>query len=206
MLLTRPMNMSKGFLHRALSCALFFFVLCAYPGFGQPARPRLVKRAPQAALARSEFIPNRYTLVLSDAPVADRFLSRGALESPQADSYRRQIEAAQAQVKSELATRNFQILGSVSLLQNAIFVAAPASRVAELQSIPGVGAVKPARRMKLLLNRATTLANAAAAWTAVGGEANAGAGMKIGVIDTGIDQTHPALQDSSLSTPSGFPK
>ena len=200
------MNMSKGFLHRALSCALFFFVLCAYPGFGQPARPRLVKRAPQAALARSEFIPNRYTLVLSDAPVADRFLSRGALESPQADSYRRQIEAAQAQVKSELATRNFQILGSVSLLQNAIFVAAPASRVAELQSIPGVGAVKPARRMKLLLNRATTLANAAAAWTAVGGEANAGAGMKIGVIDTGIDQTHPALQDSSLSTPSGFPK
>jgi uncharacterized protein (TIGR03437 family) len=198
--------MSKGSIRRAFSCALFFFVLCTYPGFGQPARERQVKRAPQSALARSQFIPNRYTLVLSDAPVAERFTSRGALETPQADTYRRQIEAAQAQVKSELATRNFQILGSVSVLQNAIFVAAPASRVAELQSIPGVGAVKPARKMKLLLNRATTLANASAAWTAVGGESNAGAGIKIGVIDTGIDQTHPALQDSSLSTPSGFPK
>jgi uncharacterized protein (TIGR03437 family) len=198
--------MSKGSIRRALSCALFFFVVCTYPGFGQPARQRQIKRAPQSALARSQFIPDRYTLVLSDAPVADRFTTRGALETAQADTYRRQIEAAQALVKRELATRNFQVLGSVSVLQNAIFVAAPASRAAELQSIPGVAAVKPARKMKLLLNRATTLANAPAAWTAVGGELNAGAGIKIGVIDTGIDQTHPALQDSSLSTPSGFPK
>src|ERR1039458_9206569 len=98
-LLTRPMSMSKGFIRRALSCALFFFV-CTYPGFGQPARQRQVKRAPQSALARSQFIPNRYTLVLSDPPVADRFTSRGSLETPQADSYRRQIETAQAQVKS----------------------------------------------------------------------------------------------------------
>ena len=30
--------------------------------------------------------------------------------------------------------------------------------------------------------------------------------MKIGVIDTGITQTHPALTDSSLSMPAGFPK
>ena len=154
----------------------------------------------------SQFIPNRYTLVLSDPPVSDRFTSRDALATAQADTYRRQIEAAQAQVKSDLATRNIEVLGSVSVLQNLIFVAAPASRLAELQSLPGVVAVKPARKMKLLLNRATTLANAPQAWTAVGGQSNAGAGIKIGVIDTGIDQTHPALQDSSLSMPSGFPK
>jgi len=160
----------------------------------------------QSQVQKSQFIPNRYTLVLSDSPVADRFTSREAVQSAQADAYRRQVETAQAQVKSQLATRNFQVLGSVSLLQNAIFVAAPASRVAELQSIPGVTAVKPARRVKLLLNRATALANAPAAWNAVGGQSSAGAGIKIGVLDTGIDQTHPALQDSSLSTPSGFPK
>jgi subtilisin family serine protease len=176
-------------------------------------RQRQVKRAPQSALARSQFIPNRYTLVLSDPPVAGRFTSREALKTAQADTFRRQIETAQAQMKSELAARNFQVLGSVSVLQNAIFVAAPASRVAELQSIPGVVAVKQARKMRLLVNRAATLANVPAAWSSplVGGESNAGAGIKIGVIDTGIDQTHPALQDSSLSlppcsTPPCFPK
>ena len=155
---------------------------------------------------RSPFIPDRYTLVLSDAPVAERFASRENLQTAQADTYRKQVEAAQAQVKSQLAARHFEVLGSVSMLQNVIFVSAPASRLGELQSIPGVVAVKPARKMKLLVNRATALANAQQAWTVVGGQSNAGAGIKIGIIDTGIDQTHPALQDSSLSTPSGFPK
>lgn len=178
----------------ALRCSFLALILWNLPGFAQSQVPK------------SQFIPNRYTLVLSDPPVADRFASREALATAQADTYRRQIETAQAQVKSALAARNIRVLGSVSLLENAIFVEAPASSVAALQSIPGVAAVKPVRRMKLLLNRATTLANAPAAWTAVGGQSSAGAGIKIGVIDTGIDQTHPALQDSSLSTPSGFPK
>ena len=31
----------------------------------------------------------------------------------------------------------------------------------------------------------------------------AGAGIKIGVIDTGIDQTHPFLTDNSLTPPAG---
>ncbi|MGO9260858.1 MAG: S8 family serine peptidase [Bryobacteraceae bacterium] len=161
--------------------------------------------APHAP-SQSQFIPNRYTLVLSDAPVSDRFTTREALATAEADTYRRQVESAQAQVKSALATRNIEVLGSVSVLQNLIFVAAPASRLAELQSLPGVVAVKPARKMKVLLNRATMLSNAPQAWAAVGGQSSAGAGIKIGVIDTGIDQTHPALQDSSLSMPSGFPK
>ncbi len=29
--------------------------------------------------------------------------------------------------------------------------------------------------------------------------------MKIAIIDTGIDQTHPAFQDSSLTMPAGYP-
>ncbi|HKE24777.1 MAG TPA: S8 family serine peptidase [Bryobacteraceae bacterium] len=138
--------------------------------------------------------------------MAERFASRESSQTAQADTYRRQIDTAQAAVKSQLAARNFQVVGSVSEILNAIFVTADASRVAELQSIPGVAAVRPAKRLKMLLNRATALSNAPAAWTAVGGQSKAGAGIKIGILDTGIDQTHPALQDSSLSTPSGFPK
>ncbi|HUK17698.1 MAG TPA: S8 family serine peptidase [Bryobacteraceae bacterium] len=178
---------------------LFAVIFGNVAAFAQPHRSL-------AQPHQSQFIPNHYTLILADPPVAERFTSRDALETAQADSYRRQIETAQAAVKSEVAARNFQVLGSVSEVLNAVFVAAPASRLADLQSIPGVARVVPARKMKINLNRATTLANAPAAWTAVGGQSKAGAGIKIGIIDTGIDQTHPALQDSSLSTPSGFPK
>src|SRR5260370_7795477 len=62
------------------------------------------------------------------------------------------------------------------------------------------------RQMHLTLNKATQLMNAPVAWNLVGGQSKAGAGTKIGILDTGIDQTHAAFQDSSLAFPSGFPK
>jgi len=115
------------------------------------------------------------------------------------------VETKQAAVRQELAARNFQVFGSVSVLVNAIFVGAPASRVAELQSIPGVIGVRPVRRFKLALNRATQLMNAPAAWNVLGGASNAGKGIKIAILDSGIDQTHPAFQDSTLPMPAGYP-
>ena len=81
-----------------------------------------------------------------------------------------------------------------------------ATIVDEMKSIPGVVAVRPMRRFKSSLNRATQLMNAPAAWAAVGGIGNAGMGIKIGILDSGIDQTHPAFQDPSLPMPAGFPK
>ena len=40
------------------------------------------------------------------------------------------------------------------------------------------------------------LVHANAAWTRAGGEANAGEGVKVAIIDSGIDQTHPCFDDS----------
>jgi minor extracellular serine protease Vpr len=153
----------------------------------------------------AQIIPGRYTLILEDPPVSTRFSARADLQSSQAVSYRRQVEDKQVAIKKDLAARNINVTGSVSVLLNAIFVAAPASRLNELRSEPGVIAVRPMRRFKPLLNRATQLMNAQAAWNLVGGITNAGLGIKIGILDTGIDQTHPAFQDPSLPTPSGFP-
>jgi subtilisin family serine protease len=45
-----------------------------------------------------------------------------------------------------------------------------------------------------------TQINAYDAWTRVGGEENAGAGVKVGVIDSGIDATHSCFDDT------GYPK
>ena len=178
--------MSSRIVVRALSCALFSLVCGASPSFAQ-------------------FVPNRYTLLLEDAPVSSRYVSREAMRTSPAIAYRRQIEAKQRTVLGELASRNIPVTGSDATLVNAIFVIAPASRLDELKSIPGVAAVRPMRRFKVLLNRATQLMNAPLAWNALGGAANAGKGIKIGILDTGIDQTHPAFQDSTLSMPAGFP-
>ena len=163
------------------------FLLCAVPGFGQ-------------------FVPNRYTLLLEDSPVAARFASRPQMQSATGIAYRNQIEARQTLVRNELASRGIPVTGSVSSLLNAIFVTAPASRVSEMLSIPGVAGVRPMRRFQMLLNRATQLMNAPAAWTALGGQTNAGLGMKIAIIDTGIDQTHPAFQDATLPAPAAGPR
>ena len=56
------------------------------------------------------------------------------------------------------------------------------------------------------LNKALDLVNASGAWSALGGPNNAGAGIKIAILDSGIDETHPGFQDRSLTTPPGFPK
>jgi minor extracellular serine protease Vpr len=149
---------------------------------------------------------NRYALILEDPPVAERYASRESVQSAPARSYQQQVVAKQQALRTELTSRSIGITGSASSLLNAVFVIVPRGRESELKSLPGVKAVIPLRRYHLNLNRATQLVNAPAAWNALGGVQNAGAGIKIAVIDTGIDQTHPAFQDSSLSVPAGFPK
>ncbi len=65
--------------------------------------------------------------------------------------------------------------------------------------------VRPERTFKLLLDRAVVVDKVVDAWTLVGVD-RAGLGIKIGIIDTGIDNHHPGFQDASLPFPAGFPK
>ena len=181
------MIMFKGILRSALSCS--WLVLLALP-------------------AAAQFAPNRYALFLQDAPAATRFTGRDTLAGAAARGYRAQLERTQSAVLSALQARKIPVTGAVSTLLNAVFVVATPDRVAEMAAIPGVVAVRPMRQGELYLNKATQLVNAPAAWTApgIGGQGNAGMGIKIGILDTGIDQTHPTFQDSSLpSAGPGFP-
>jgi minor extracellular serine protease Vpr len=56
------------------------------------------------------------------------------------------------------------------------------------------------------LSESYKIINATGAWTAAGGRSTAGAGIKIGDIDTGIDETHPFFDPTGFSYPDGFPK
>ncbi len=138
--------------------------------------------------------------------MTERFAGREGVRSAAAEAYRQLLVGTHAAVRQAVTARAIPVTGDADVVLNAVFVIATPDRVAELQQIPGVLAVRPMRAVRPAMNRATTLQNAPAAWAALGGQGNAGAGMKVGVIDYGIDQTHPALQDSALSMPAGFPK
>ena len=45
----------------------------------------------------------------------------------------------------------------------------------------------------------------ATAWNLLGGMGNAGDGIKIGIIDTGVEAANPAFQDPTLPLPPGYP-
>ena len=162
----------------------------------------------QARLDRSSHGPasSRYALFLGDPPVTARYSSREAVRGSEAQAYKRQIEAKQRSLIDALTARNVLVIGSVTTALNAVFVDMTPDRVAEMKGLPGVMGVARMRRGERHLNQATQLMNAPVAWNQLGGIGNAGAGIKVAVIDTGIDQTHPAFQDSTLSIPAGFPK
>ncbi len=144
---------------------------------------------PAVAVERAS---NRFALILEDPPMAQG----GA---------RARVEAAHVALRMTLAARQFTVTGEARTVLNAMFVKADASRVAELKALPGVAAVIPLRRYRLQLNKAVPILNGPGAWQALGGEQNAGRGVKIAIIDSGIDQNHAAFQDNSISTPPGFP-
>ena len=147
-----------------------------------------------------------YAVILEDPPVAQKVQSRVALRSPEAMAHLQRIQIAQGGVMAELQRRKVAVTGANQVLVNAVFVSVSPETAAQLRGIPGVAHVVPAPRLKRDLNTALDLQNVSAAWSAVGGASNAGAGVKIGIIDSGIDQNHPGFQDNSLTPPAGFPK
>ena len=147
-----------------------------------------------------------YALILADPPVARNTHSRAELAAGEAQRNRARIRSAQSSVIAELKRRKVAVTGAGQILVNAVFVSASRETAAQLRDIPGVSYVVPAPPLHMDLNRALDLQNVPAAWSAVGGASNAGAGIKIGIIDSGIDVNHPGFQDPSLTPPSGFPK
>src|SRR5258708_2218035 len=89
---------------------------------------------------------------------------------------------------------------------NGVAVQLNSASLDSLKAGPGVSLVEPSLTYAPTMNRSVGVINAPAAWAAVGGVAHAGAGIKVGVLDTGIDQTHPFLTDNTLTPPAGFPK
>ncbi|MFN7997529.1 MAG: S8 family serine peptidase [Bryobacteraceae bacterium] len=151
-------------------------------------------------------VSGEWIVILNEAPVVERYPGRVQSTRAVAEPYRRHLQQVQASLRSQVESKNIRVTGSVQHIMNAIFVKATAEQAEALRSISGVKAVMRARRFHK--NDQLTLSDVSGAWSAagIGGQSNAGAGMKIAVVDSGIDQTHPSFQDNSLTVPAGFPK
>jgi uncharacterized protein (TIGR03437 family) len=158
-----------------------------------------------------------YTVLLRDPSVGQqlppRMRSRGGRvdfqrAAIQADlrNLERQVQLSQEPLKAAIEREGVEVVGAVRHVLNAIFIRATREQVSRIERLGGVDRVVRNSRFKLLLNRAAEIVRAPEAWDALGGIDAAGAGLRIGIIDSGIDPQHPALVDASLTIPAGFPK
>ena len=168
-----------------------------------------------AAPAAERTVPQSYTVVLA-APSTGQLLRASRGKQPRktptrvgassVENLRVEVERSQAPVKAAIAAQRVNVSGSIQNVLNAVFVEATAEQARALGEIDGVKRVVRNRRFKLMLNAASDIVGAAEARRLVGGSDVAGAGVRIAVIDTGIDPDHPAFRDASLTPPPGYPK
>lgn len=148
---------------------------------------------------------SRYALLLEDPPAAKAKSVVRTGMGPEVKAASLVLKQKQNNLRAELSRRKFQVTGASQLLVNAVYVVAAPARLAELSHLPGVRRVAFLPPLHFSLDHAEQLVNTAGAWNFLGGMSSAGLGIKIAVIDTGIDQTHPAFQDPSLTPPAGYP-
>ncbi|MBN2327174.1 MAG: S8 family serine peptidase [Candidatus Omnitrophica bacterium] len=90
-------------------------------------------------------------------------------------------------------------------LINGMSIDLPAESEDAIRSMPEVLAVAPNRKYHLCLTRSNELMNMSAVWQASGGQEEAGKGIKIGIMDTGVDSTHIVFGSTGYEYPEGYP-
>src|SRR5437667_4619263 len=129
-------------------------------------------------------------------------------KSDKVKSYRAQLSAQRNDFKQWLHTYapKAKVTSQYDISLNAVAVQLNGESRDTIARAPMVQSVQYNALYHPVLSESHKIINAANAWNAAGGRSQAGAGIKIGDIDSGIDETHPFFDPSGFSYPSGFPK
>ncbi len=139
------------------------------------------------------------------------------LHSARSTAYLHSLAATQEAFTARLADRipDARVYWHYDVALDGVSVVIPASQLPRLSTIPGatvwptvtyhsLGRPTPATALPGAENRPPQLLGATDMW---GPDlTNAGQGIKIGIIDDGIDQKHPYFNPAGFSYPAGFPK
>ncbi len=161
-------------------------------------------------------VPTTEVIVTLDAP--SLLGAERSLTSAGTRTVSRNIAAAQARAKARLlaAIPSAQIVERYRIVADGFALVLPTRDVTRLTSIPGIAKVWPNLVYHDLSTTRTTVTRAQALsqgpqvigadklWG--NGLETAGEGIKIGVIDDGIDAKHQYFDSAAFSYPAGFPK
>ncbi|MFB3904538.1 MAG: S8 family serine peptidase [Acidobacteriota bacterium] len=165
--------------------------------------------------------PSVVQKVLETTPGESRSVRRQILFGSTSDEYRQSLERSQLRTiqaltalkplpgpaGSQMSTApRIAVLDRRSFLVNMLVVRCSPETLVELRKHPDVKAVYPNRSRRLHLDSVPTIVSANAVWEMLGGVNSAGQGVRIAIIDSGIDQAHPMFQDPQLTAPPGFPR
>ena len=176
-----------------------------------------VRPAPDLAGVARKPAGNRVRVIvtLEDEPLAAasfarRFGGLGArprlsLATPFSRSYLAGLRAAQARAISELRREIPQAVVSrrYRILLNGFAVSVPYHRLPDVLALDSVKRVYPSLSYTLSLNRSPSVVGAPQFASLTGAR---GEGVKVAVVDDGVDHEHPFLSPAGLSYPPGFPK
>ena len=123
-------------------------------------------------------------------------------------SYRAQLNQKRNEFKRWLRANapRAKVTGEYDVSLNAVAVQLNGTPLGTIAAAPMVQSAEYNALYHPTLSESYKIINADGAWTAAGGRATAGAGIKIGDIDSGIDNTHPFFDPDGFSYPPGFPK
>ena len=123
-------------------------------------------------------------------------------------SARAQLAAGRNEFKRWLRANapRARVTSEYDVALNAVAVELNGTPLATIAAAPMVERAEYNALYHPTLSESYKIINAMDAWNAAGGRSVAGAGIKIGDIDTGIDDTHPFFDPTGFSYPDGFPK
>ncbi len=139
--------------------------------------------------------------------------SKLQVDAPAALSYRRQLQAEQQTAFGALqqAFPGAQLHQRYDTLFNGMGVMLPnanSTALARIRAMPNVAAVYPEQYYSPNLFSSVGQIGAPAVWNnvAIGGVGNAGAGIKIAIIDSGVRADNAFFNPAGFSYPAGFPR
>jgi subtilisin family serine protease len=188
-----------------LTFLVLFSLLLTQATHAQPRPPRQPGDTSEETTGQGGTINSRLrgqtgqlsvVIELADAPTAQLFAraqsggpAAQAAQTAQAQLAR--VEQAQQSLLPSLAQLGARVIYRTQRVYNGIAAHVDAARLAEIARLPGVKAIHPQVKHSLNLDSSVPLIGAPQLWAGAGLQSPlTGAGIKIGVIDTGVDYLH----------------
>ena len=162
-----------------------------------------------AACLAAQPIPGRYIVILKSEPAAAVSFHKNARYSAadhEVAQRKTQIQREHAAIESSIRGAGGEVTEHFDTLLNAVGARMSETTAARLRQDSRIAGVYPVMRHHILMDQAAVVHRFNQAYQMIsGGASNAGAGVKIGILDCGVDINNPAFQNFSATSPNGFP-